>query len=103
MGVTKGKLARKLAGKLTELGARTTDLAAKADVFIDLSSLAKDWQASQVRETFAAVREALAGGALTVEINPDETPLSRRVDLTLRGPAGQLLPALGRAAWPDAD
>jgi NAD-dependent deacetylase len=46
--------------------------------------------------------QALASGALTVEINPDETPLSRRVSFVVRGPAGQVLPALVHAAWPDS-
>lgn len=73
------------------------EAAAHCDVFLSIGT------SGVVQPAASLPLEALAGGALTVEINPDETPLSRRVDLTLRGPAGQLLPALGRAAWPDAD
>jgi NAD-dependent deacetylase len=36
-----------------------------------------------------------------VEINPDETPLTHAALYALRGPAGQLLPALLAAAWPN--
>lgn len=45
--------------------------------------------------------EAAQAGALTVEINPDTTPLSRWADYVLRGPSGVLLPALLAAAWPE--
>ena len=38
--------------------------------------------------------EALKQGAIVVEINPDETPLTGRATYVLRGPAGQILPAL---------
>ena len=44
--------------------------------------------------------EALQHGATVVEINPDPTPLTARAHHTLRGPAGEVLPALLRAAWP---
>ena len=37
---------------------------------------------------------ARRSGARLVEINPDPTPLSACVDAVVRGPAGQLLPAL---------
>ena len=38
--------------------------------------------------------EALRAGAVVVEVNPDETPLTRHVQYTLRGSAGKVLPAL---------
>lgn len=38
--------------------------------------------------------EAQAAGALLVEINPEETPLSGRCDIHLRGPSGEILPRL---------
>jgi NAD-dependent deacetylase len=44
--------------------------------------------------------EALQHGATVVEINPDPTPLTARTHHALRGPAGEVLPALLRAAWP---
>lgn len=37
---------------------------------------------------------AQSAGARVIEINPEETPLSAAVDLSLRGSAGQLLPQL---------
>jgi NAD-dependent deacetylase len=45
--------------------------------------------------------EALRRGAVVVEINPDETPLTHAAAYALTGPAGQLLPALLAAAWPN--
>jgi NAD-dependent deacetylase len=42
---------------------------------------------------------ALRRGALVVEINPAATPLSGHA-ISLRGPAGQVLPALMQATWP---
>lgn len=41
-------------------------------------------------------------GAVLVEINPQDTPLSRAADIALRGAAGELLPALEALAWPDS-
>jgi len=45
--------------------------------------------------------EAIEHGVFTVEINPQQTPLTRYVDVALCGPAGQILPALVSAIWPD--
>lgn len=38
-------------------------------------------------------------GAYLVEVNPQETALSRYMDAALKGPAGEILPALVRAVW----
>lgn len=73
LSVAKGKVATKLAAKLTELGARMTDVPAKADVFIELRSLADGWKAAEVPGAFAAVRDALAGTVRTVVV---VTPLA---------------------------
>ncbi len=43
--------------------------------------------------------EALRGGASVVEVNSNETPLTRHVEYGLRGRAGEVLPALVRAAY----
>lgn len=43
--------------------------------------------------------EALRHGAVVVEVNPEETPLTAHATYALRGPAGRVLPALVRAAW----
>jgi NAD-dependent protein deacetylase/lipoamidase len=42
-------------------------------------------------------------GAALVEINPDPTPLTPKIDFYLQGKSGELLPELVRAAWPKAD
>lgn len=44
--------------------------------------------------------EALQAGAVTVEINPQTTPLSRHVAFVLAGPAGEFLPRLVETTWP---
>jgi len=43
--------------------------------------------------------EAMGGAAVLVEVNPDETPLTRHADYSLRGPAGEVLPKLVREAF----
>jgi len=45
--------------------------------------------------------EALTGGAVLVEVNPEATPLTPRMTHALHGPSGRVLPALLRAAWPE--
>ena len=42
---------------------------------------------------------AMRNGRVTVEINPQPTPLSRQMDYILAGPSGEVLPALLDAAW----
>lgn len=69
--------------------------AAACDVFLSVGTSAV------VQPAASLPVEALAHGALTVEVNPDETPLSRRVNLVLCGPAGRVLPLLVSAVWPD--
>lgn len=43
--------------------------------------------------------EALESGAVTVEINPQATPLTPYMDYALTGLAGEILPRLVAAAW----
>ncbi|MBV9452728.1 MAG: NAD-dependent deacylase [Rubrobacter sp.] len=43
--------------------------------------------------------EALRSGAVIVEVNPDETPLTRYASYVLRGRAGEMLPGLVNAAY----
>ena len=38
-------------------------------------------------------------GALVVEINPEPTPLTEKVDFPLHGKSGEILPALVQAVW----
>ncbi len=43
--------------------------------------------------------EALSTGAVVVEVNPSDTPLTRRASYTLRGRAGAVLPVLVKTAY----
>lgn len=43
--------------------------------------------------------EALRSGAVVVEVNPGETPLTRHADYALRGLSGEVLPALVKTAY----
>jgi NAD-dependent deacetylase len=44
---------------------------------------------------------ALRSGAMVVEINRDRTPLTGAATFSLLGQAGQILPRLLAATWPD--
>jgi NAD-dependent deacetylase len=39
---------------------------------------------------------AAEAGAAIIEINPDPTPLTPHADVSLRGPAGEILPLIDR-------
>jgi len=71
------------------------------------SVLAAAWQAAESCGLFMSLgtsslvepaaslgRAAAAAGAKTVEINPQETPLSSGVDISVRGMTGELLPMI---------
>lgn len=45
------------------------------------------------------IEMAMHNGAHTIEVNRDPTPISGAVDWALRGPGGELLPALAEAAF----
>ena len=55
---------------------------------------------AEVYPAAALPRRAQAAGACLVEINSQDTPLTPYADFSPRGRAGQVLPALARAAWP---
>lgn len=74
---------------------RATRAASECDVFLSVGTSALVYPAAQLPLS------ALHAGAAVVEINPDETPLSRRASYVLQGTAGQVLPALVAAL--DAD
>jgi NAD-dependent protein deacetylase/lipoamidase len=70
------------------------------------------WRAAQNSEVFLSVGTsglvqpaallpitAKDHGALLVEINPNETPLTNQADYFLAGPAGVILPALVKTVW----
>jgi NAD-dependent deacetylase len=45
--------------------------------------------------------EALSSKATVVEINPQPTPFTPHATISFQGPAGMILPAIVKAAWPD--
>ncbi len=70
------------------------------------------WEAAQSCEIFFSIGTsglvepaaslpylALQCGASVVEINPNETPLTRRATYVLKSPSGKALPVLFKAAW----
>jgi NAD-dependent deacetylase len=69
------------------------DAAAAADLFLTIGTSGLVQPAAQLPLV------ARRGGAVTVEINPEATPLSSDMTYALRGPSGVLLPALLAAAW----
>jgi NAD-dependent deacetylase len=62
--------------------------AASCDVFLCVGTSTVVYPAAEL--PFSAQRH----GAVVVEVNPDETPLTARADYVLRGPSGQVLPVL---------
>ena len=62
--------------------------ASGAEVFLTIGTSAVVYPAAGLIDT------ARRGGALIVEVNPQETPYSQSVDHSLRGPAGEILPEL---------
>ena len=74
---------------------RTDDLAAAAaeecDVFLSVGTSSLVYPAAGLAEV------ALRRRATVIEINPNETDLSPHAHLVLRGPSGQILPALLQA------
>jgi NAD-dependent deacetylase len=76
--------------------AAAEDAARSCDILLVVGTSAEVYPAASLP---AGAHDA---GAIVVEINPQPTPLSAGADYALRGPAGSLLPALLKAAWPDA-
>lgn len=66
----------------------------ECEVFLSVGTSSVVYPAASLPE------EALEQGANVIEINPEPTPLTRRASHSYRGPAGRVLPALLRAAWP---
>ena len=69
------------------------DAARAADVLLVVGTSAEVYPAA------ALPALARATGARVVEVNPAPTPLSGLADDCLRGPAGEILPALVSAVW----
>jgi len=75
--------------------AAAQDAARRCDALLAIGTSAEVYPAA------ALPASARAAGAIVVEINPNETSLSRRAHHVLRGPAGEILPALlARLALP---
>jgi NAD-dependent deacetylase len=62
--------------------------ARNSDVALSVGTSSSVWPAAGIP------LEAAAAGAFTIEVNPEETELSRHFDVSLRGPAGRVLPEL---------
>ena len=77
-----------------------SEAARGCDVFLSIGT------SSLVYPAAALPYEALEGGAMLVEINPNQTPLTPHASFTLQGRAGEVLPNLLQAvsgppdAWP---
>jgi len=67
-----------------------TEAARRSDVFLSVGT------SSLVYPAAALPFEAIENGAMVVEINPGETPLTPHADYALRGRAGEVLPRLIR-------
>lgn len=64
------------------------------DLFFSIGTSSVVYPAADL--VFAAIRRGVA----TIEINPAETPASSSFSFSLRGAAGEMLPSLLQAAWP---
>jgi NAD-dependent deacetylase len=70
------------------------DAAWSCDVFLCIGASALAQPAASL--PYRAIKRS----AITIEINPDNTPLTPFVTHALRGKAGEILPAVVRAVWP---
>ena len=71
-----------------------SEAARGCDLFLSIGT------SSLVYPAAALPYEALENGAIVVEVNPGETPLTGRADHVLRGRAGEILPELLRRTFP---
>ena len=65
----------------------------QADLFLSIGT------STQVYPAAALPLEAVEHGAVTVEVNPQTTPVTRWMDYVLQGPAGEVLPLLVDETW----
>ena len=71
--------------------ALAADLANNCDVFFSIGT------SSVVHPAAALAFTAVQRGAMVIEINPNETPLTPEVTFSLKGPSGEILPAIVNA------
>ncbi|KAA3627848.1 MAG: NAD-dependent deacylase [Proteobacteria bacterium] len=76
---------------------RAFDAAKRCDLFLCIGT------SSLVYPAAGLPYAALEAGAMLIEINPSETPLSHNAHLHLRGPAGEILPRLIAAPRPTSE
>ncbi len=76
---------------------RAAAAARGCDVFVSVGT------SSLVYPAASLPYEALTARAVVVEVNPQPTPLTPRATYSLRGPSGEVLPALVAAAWPEGE
>ncbi len=69
------------------------DSARECDVFFSIGT------SGLVQPAASLAFEAQRHGAVVVEVNPDDTPLTRHAGYALRGQAGKVLPALANAVY----
>ncbi len=72
---------------------RASQAAETCDVFMSVGT------SSVVYPAAGFIEHASANGAKTIEVNPEATPLSRRVDWSIRAKSGEALPALLKLAF----
>ncbi|MDX1663592.1 MAG: NAD-dependent deacylase [Candidatus Promineifilaceae bacterium] len=73
--------------------ARAVFATRQADVFLSIGT------STQVYPAAALPLEAVEHGAVTVEVNPQLTPVTKWMDHVLQGPAGEVLPLLVARVW----
>ncbi len=78
-----------------DLLSRALSAAQRCDLFLSIGT------SSVVYPAASLPLEARQHGASTVEINPDQTPLTAQMNYVLAGPSGVVLPELLRAVWRD--
>ena len=73
---------------------RAAEAARNCDVFFSVGT------SSLVYPAASLPYEAVSRKILSIEINPEETPLTGQVDHHFQGPSGKILPELVAAVWP---
>jgi NAD-dependent deacetylase len=76
-----------------EAFAQASEAARSCDLFFSVGT------SSLVQPAASLPFEALRAGAVLVEVNPSDTPLTRHAHYTLRGRAGEVLPALVKTIY----
>ena len=73
--------------------ATAVNAAQTCDIFFSIGT------SSLVQPAASLPDYAIRNGRVTIEINPQPTPITRQMNFVLAGPSGEVLPALLAAAW----